>query len=116
MSRTCDRPSGGQTIFAHDSEASLAQLFDFYRINWEYEPRSFPIEWDSKGKPLAFFTPDFYLPEFDLYLEITVAKPALNSRKNRKVRLMEQHHPGVRIKLLVRRDVERLFARLDPAA
>lgn len=103
-------------VFAHESEASLARLFDFYRIAWQYEPRSFAIGWDPRGRPLAFFTPDFYLPEFDLYLEITVAKPALNSRKNRKLRLMERYHPGVRVKLLVRRDVERLFARLDPAA
>jgi hypothetical protein len=105
-----------RVVFAHESEASLAQLFDFYRISWQYEPRSFPIEWDANGNPLSFFTPDFYLPEFDLYLEITVAKPALNTRKNRKLRLMERHHPHVRVKLLVRRDVERLLCRLAAAA
>jgi hypothetical protein len=102
--------------FAHESEASLARLFDFYRIVWQYEPRSFPIAWDARERPIEFFTPDFYLPEFDLYIEITVAKPALNSRKNRKLRLMQRHYPGVRVKLFVRRDVERLFGRLDPAA
>lgn len=105
-----------RTAFAHESEASLAQLFDFYRIAWQYEPRSFAISWDARGNPLTFFTPDFYLPEFDLYIEMTVAKPAMNTRKNRKLRLMECHHPGVKVKLLVRRDIERLFARLAPAA
>jgi hypoxanthine phosphoribosyltransferase len=102
--------------FAHESEASLARLFDFYRIAWQYEPRSFPIAWNDNDKPTEFFTPDFYLPEFDLYIEMTVAKPELNTRKNRKVRMMAQHHPGVRVKLLVRRDVERLFGRLGSAA
>jgi hypothetical protein len=101
--------------FAHESESALARLFDFYRIVWQYEPRSFPIDWDERGKPVAFFTPDFYLPDYDLYIEMTVAKPAMNTRKNRKLRLMAQHHPGVRVKLLTRRDVERVFARRSAA-
>jgi len=105
-----------RTVFAHESESALARLFDFYRIAWEYEPRSFPILWDTCGRPVAFFTPDFYLPEYDLYIEMTVAKPSLNTRKNRKLRLMARHHPQVRVKLFTRRDVERLFARLSPAA
>jgi hypoxanthine phosphoribosyltransferase len=105
-----------RTVFAHESEASLARLFDFYRITWQYEPRSFPIAWDQHGRPSAFFTPDFYLPEFDLYIEVTTAAPAFNSRKHRKMRMLEQHHPGVRVKLFVRRDVERLCARLERAA
>ena len=102
--------------FAHESEASLARLFDFYRIAWEYEPRSFPIAWNSDGKAVAFFTPDFYLPEYDVYIELTVARPALNTRKNRKVRLLREHHPHVRVKLFTRRDVERVFSRLARAA
>ncbi len=102
--------------FAHESEASLARLFDFYRIAWEYEPRSFPIDWDCDGNAVAFFTPDFYLPEYDLYIELTVAKPALNTRKHRKLRLLREHHPNVRIKLFTRRDAERLFARIPKAA
>ena len=103
-------------IFAHESEAALARLFDFYRVTWQYEPRSFPIRWDRRGRAVSFFTPDFYLPEYDLYIEVTVAKPAMNTRKNRKIRLMRDHHPGVRVKLFTRRDVERVFARLGRAA
>ncbi|MDE2482535.1 MAG: hypothetical protein KGN02_10135 [bacterium] len=102
--------------FAHESEASLARLFDFYRIAWEYEPRSFAIAFDERRRAVAFFTPDFYLPEFDLYVELTVAKPELNTRKNRKLRLLRAHHPNVRVKLLTRRDAERLFSRLAAAA
>jgi len=97
--------------FAHASEAELARLFDFYRIVWEYEPRSFPIAWDDRGSPVEFFTPDFYLPEHDVYVEVTVAKPERNARKNRKLRLMRSHHPGINVKLFRRRDVERVFSR-----
>lgn len=105
-----------RTPFAHSSERSLAKLFDFYRIAWQYEPRSFPIEWGSDGSAVAFFTPDFYLPEYDLYIELTVAKPAMNTRKNRKIRLLREHFPNVRVKLFTRRDVERLFSRRGIAA
>jgi hypoxanthine phosphoribosyltransferase len=97
--------------FAHASEAELARIFDFYQIVWQYEPRSFPIAWNEHGRPIEFFTPDFYLPEFDLYLELTVAKPIRNSRKNRKVRLLRSHHPRINVKLFNRRDVERVFSR-----
>ena len=97
--------------FAHASEAELAKLLDFYRLSWEYEPHSFPIVWNERGNPVEFFTPDFYLPEYDLYIELTVAKPIRNTRKNRKLRLMRSHHPHVNVKLFTRRDVERLFSR-----
>jgi hypoxanthine phosphoribosyltransferase len=102
--------------FAHASEAELARLFDFYRIPWEYEPRSFPIVWNAHGRPVEFFTPDFYLPEYDLYIEVTVAKPIRNNRKNRKLRLLRSHHPLVNVKLFTRRDVERVFSRLKRAS
>lgn len=97
--------------FAHASEAELARLFDFYRIAWQYEPRSFPIAWNDAGRPVEFFTPDFYLPAYDLYIEVTVAKPVRNTRKNRKVRLLRSHHPHVNVKLFTRRDVGRIFSR-----
>lgn len=97
--------------FAHASEAELARLLDFYHINWQYEPRSFPISWNELGEAVEFFTPDFYLPEYDLYIELTVAKPVRNTRKNRKVRLLRSSHPNVNVKLFTRRDVERLFSR-----
>jgi hypoxanthine phosphoribosyltransferase len=102
--------------FAHRSEEDLAKLLDFYRIEWTYEPRRFPIAWGSGGIPVEFFTPDFYLPEYDLYVEVTVIKPKLQTRKNRKIRLLQLAHPNVRIKLLKRRDVLRLCERLAVAS
>ena len=76
----------------------------------------FPICWNDRGEPVEFFTPDFYLPEYDLYIEVTVAKPIRNSRKNRKMRLLRSFYPHVNVKLFTRRDVERVLARPRTAA
>ncbi len=100
--------------FAHPSEEELAQLLDFYMVDWRYEPRCFPIARDRHGNVVESLTPDFYLPEFDLYLEVTVLRPRLQTRKNRKLRLLRATHPGINVKLFTRRDVERLFSRLAP--
>src|SRR5205085_9362732 len=95
--------------FAHPSEARIARLLDFYHVRWEYEPRSFELEWDADGRSIKSFTPDFYLPDYDLYLEVTTLKPSLINRKNRKVRLLREHYPDVNIKLFSLRDVEALM-------
>ncbi|MGZ3497638.1 MAG: hypothetical protein ACXWNK_17070 [Vulcanimicrobiaceae bacterium] len=96
--------------FAHQSEADLARLLDFYGVDWRYEPRSFPIVWDANGNVVESFTPDFHLPDYDLYLEVTVMSPKLQSRKNRKLRLLRDAYPEIAIKLFTKRDVERVFS------
>jgi hypothetical protein len=98
-----DRP------FAHPSEAIFANLLDFYRIPWEYEPRSFPIQWDRDGHVSEAFTPDFYLPEFDQYIELTTMKQSLVTKKNRKVRLLRQLYPHVNIQVYYQKDIEDLI-------
>jgi hypoxanthine phosphoribosyltransferase len=97
--------------FANQAEAECARILDYYRIPWEYEPTSFVLERDDEGRILEAFTPDFYLPEQDLYLEITVMKQSLVTRKNRKLRKLRELYPGVRVKLFYRRDVQRLAER-----
>ena len=67
--------------FSHPSEEMFANLLDFYRISWEYEPRSFPLQWNKDGHVVEAFTPDFYLPEYDLYVELTTMKQSLVTRK-----------------------------------
>ncbi|HKX00293.1 MAG TPA: cytidylate kinase family protein [Bryobacteraceae bacterium] len=95
--------------FAHPSEEIFANLLDFYRIAWEYEPRSFPIQWDRDGKVAEAFTPDFYLPEFDLYVELTTMKQSLVTRKNRKVKLLREVYPHVNIQVFYQKDFENLI-------
>jgi len=99
--------------FAHASEAELARLFDFYAIRWEYEPHTFAIGFDDDGSVTEAFTPDFYLPDFDLYIEVTVMKQSLTTKKNRKIRLFRERFPSLNVKLFGKRDVERLFGKYE---
>jgi hypoxanthine phosphoribosyltransferase len=94
--------------FVNQAEAECARILDFYGLRWQYEPRSFVLEEDEEGRVLEAFTPDFYLPEQDLYLEVTVMKQSLVTRKNRKIRKLRARYPDVKIKLFTRRDFDRL--------
>ena len=94
--------------FSHPSERVFANLLDFYRITWEYEPRSFPLEWDRQGAVREAFTPDFYLPEFNLYVELTTMKQALVTRKNRKVKRLRELYPEVDIRMFYQKDLQDL--------
>jgi hypothetical protein len=96
-------------MFAHQSEELFANLLDFYRIAWEYEPRSFPVQYAADGAVLEAFTPDFYLPEFDLYVELTTMKQSLVTRKNRKVRLLRELYPHLNIQVFYQKDFENLI-------
>ena len=98
----------GDRRFAHASEEEFARILDFYHIAWQYEPRTFAIEWDAGGNVTKSFTPDFYLPEHDLYIELTTLKQSLVTKKNRKVRLLRELYPGVNIKVLYAADYRKL--------
>ncbi|MBA3364449.1 MAG: hypothetical protein H0U03_01500 [Actinobacteria bacterium] len=97
--------------FAHDVELECAKILDYYGVPWDYEPSSFVLERDADGRVVKAFAPDFYLPEQDLYVEVTVMKQSLVTRKNRKLRRLRELHPEIRIKLFYKRDVERLAQR-----
>ena len=98
------------TSFAHPSEEDFAKVLDFYCIEWLYEPRSFPLRW--KGDKIAeMFTPDFYLPELDLYIELTTLKQNLLTEKNRKLRQLRELYPEVNVMLLTKNDFLKLLAK-----
>jgi cytidylate kinase len=98
-----------RTVFANQSEEIFANLLDFYRIAWNYEPRSFPIQWDKDGNVLEAFTPDFYLPDFDMYVELTTMKQSLVTKKNRKVKLLKSIYPNVNIQVFYQKDFQNLI-------
>jgi hypothetical protein len=102
--------------FAHASERVAAEILDFYRIRWEYEPTTFPIEWDGKKNVIASFSPDFYLTDFDLYIELTTMSQKLVTKKNRKVRRLRELYPDVNIKIFYQKDFRRLLARFGIAS
>lgn len=97
--------------FAHPSEREVAALFDSYGIAWEYEPTTFVLSEDESGNPTSAFTPDFYLPDFDTYIELTMLRQPLVTRKHRKIRELAAQRPDVRVKMLYRKDLERLGAK-----
>jgi hypothetical protein len=97
--------------FANRVELECAKILDWYGVPWEYEPRTFVLEEDEDGRVTSAFTPDFYLPEQDLYVEVTVMRQPLVTRKNRKLRLLRERYPDARVKLFYRRDIERLSQR-----
>jgi hypoxanthine phosphoribosyltransferase len=95
--------------FAHPAEYEFARILDFYGIEWVYEPRSFPLRWE-KGHVTEAFTPDFYLPARDLYVELTTLKSSLTAEKNRKMREIKELYPDTSIMMLKKRDYLRLLA------
>jgi hypoxanthine phosphoribosyltransferase len=100
-----------QPRFVNPVELECAKILDYYGVPWDYEPRSFVLERDEEGRVTSAFTPDFYLPEQDLYFEVTVMKQSLVTRKNRKLRELRRLYPDVKVKLFYRRDIERLAQR-----
>ena len=102
--------------FAHASEAELARIFDFYAVRWEYEPHVFPIQWNLEGAVVESFSPDFYLPDFDLHVELTTLRQPLVRKKNRKLRRLRELYPGVRIKLFYARDFRALMLKYGKGA
>jgi hypothetical protein len=97
--------------FVNDAERECARVLDYYGVPWEYEPRTFVLEEDEQGRVVEAFSPDFYLPEQDLYVEITVMKQSLVTRKNRKLRKLRERYPDVKVKLFYKRDIARLAER-----
>ncbi len=108
-STAVEAKAGEPPRFANDSEAELARILTFYHIEWRYEPRAFPIEWNEAGEATSFFTPDFYLPQHDLYIELTTLRQPLVTRKNRKIRRLRELYPEVNLKVLYAADYRKLI-------
>ncbi|MCG9479439.1 MAG: hypothetical protein K9H14_04430 [Actinomycetia bacterium] len=95
--------------FAHESEKEFARILDFYRIKWEYEPKTFPLSWEEEGNILESFTPDFYLTDHDLFIELTTMNQKLVTKKNRKIKMIKKLYPEINIKLFYKRDFHSLI-------
>ena len=97
--------------FANRIELECAKILDWHGVPWQYEPHSFVLERDDEGRVTSAFTPDFFLPDQQLYVEVTVMRQSLVTRKNRKLRQLRELYPDVKVKLFYRRDIERLAQR-----
>ena len=79
-------------------------------VNLEVAGVDYGPKGGADGNPRAAFTPDFYLSDHDLYLEVTTLRQSLVTRKNRKVRQLREQQPDIQVRILYQRDIERLFA------
>lgn len=104
-----------EPAFAHASEAEMARILDFYEVRWLYEPDTFPVLWNLAGTVVESFSPDFYLPDLDLYLEMTTLKQSLVRKKNRKLRRLRALYPDIRVKLFYARDFRALMLKYGRA-
>jgi hypoxanthine phosphoribosyltransferase len=105
----------GEVQFAHPSEQEFSRILDFYEIEWEYEPTFFTLRTDEEGNVLEAFSPDFYLPQYDLYIELTTLRQQLITRKRRKIRRLKELHPSINIKLVTRRAFTELLTKYGMA-
>ena len=103
-------------VFAHASEAEMARILDFYQVRWEYEPHTFPILWNLEGNVVESFSPDFWLPDLGLYLEMTTLRQKLVRKKNRKLRRVLELYPDLKVKLFYARDFRALMLKFGKLA
>jgi hypoxanthine phosphoribosyltransferase len=101
---------GRERPFAHPVKAEFASIFDELGIAWEYEPHTFVLARRPDGAIAEAFTPDFYLPEQDMYVECTTMRQRHTTRKNGKVRRLRAR--GTPVAVVYRRD----FRAAPPAA
>jgi hypothetical protein len=114
----------GKRRFANAWESELvAGYLDWCGARWQYEPQNFILVRDDQDAPRECFAPDFYLPDFEIYFEVTAMKQSLVSRKNGKLRKLRGtypwsdrdpplpagwthwSYPDVRVEILYRRDL-----------
>ena len=97
-------------IWGHPSEEKFACILDYKRIKWKYEPHMIVLK-EKNGITVKGFRPDFYLPDKDLYIEISTAKN--QGKKNRKMTMVADLYPHINIILLTNKRLERIFKRYD---
>ncbi len=98
-----------EIVFANESEKEFAKILDFYHIRWQYEPKTFPLEFDDEGTAILSFSPDFYLIDLDLFIELTTLNQNLVTKKNKKIRKLRELYPDVNIKLFYKKDYDSLL-------
>ena len=94
----------------------MSRILDFYAVRWEYEPHTFPILWNLDGDVVESFSPDFYLPDLELYLEMTTLRQKLVRKKNRKLRRLRELYPDLNVKLFYARDFRALMLKYGKLA
>ena len=113
MEETSKKPA---PVFIHPIEEVFARILDYYGVVWEYEPRTFALERDDQGNIVEAFKPDFYLPQQNLYIELTTLRPKLTAKKTRKLKKVKELYPDLNIKLFKRRELRNMMVRFGMVA
>jgi hypothetical protein len=103
--------------FVHPWEEDFARVLDEHQIEWQYKPRTFAVEWDEEGNFVDSFTPDFFLPVSESYVQLIAPQDREAHQRARKVRLLRQQYPRIRIDLIATLSpsaVEEFFFHLRP--
>ena len=106
----CIRDSYECMKFAHPSEKTFSEHLDLFDIEWIYEPVSFPLEWGS-GSIKKMFTPDFYLPTLNLFVEITTMNQNLITKKRKKLKMAKKLYPNLNFKLFNEKDFYNILSK-----
>ena len=101
------------TVFKNPEESEFARILDTYNIEWIYEPKTFPVEWDTDGNVKLAFSPDFYLPGLDLYIELTIMNQKYVTEKNKKVKRLKELYPGTNVRIVYKKDFQTLIERFS---
>jgi cytidylate kinase len=99
------------SAFKTEAEEEFAKILDMYQLDWKYEPKTFPIEWDAEGNVTMAFSPDFYLTQFDMYIELTTMNQKYVTQKNKKAKKLRELYPGVNVKVMYKKDFNTLMER-----
>lgn len=88
-----------KTIYFYSRwEANYARLLNYLGIKWEYEPKTFDLGSQN-------YTPDFYLPNSDTYIEIKNFLWKYSKIRDRKFRKL---YPNIKLKLILKKDYLKL--------
>lgn len=88
--------------FRSSWEANFAKWCDGSGIKWKYEPKAFELYLNNKN---TTYTPDFYLSEFDCYVEI---KGYWQFNAKDKVTLFRKKYPEINYKLYFKKELQEL--------
>ena len=94
--------------YAHEYEEQFAEILETLNIEYEYEPKTFVIHSNGNGEIKKGFTPDFYLPELDLYVEVTSMHGNSCNKKNRKIVAIKEIYDADAI-LLKKPKINKIF-------
>lgn len=94
-----------KTIYFYSRwEANISRLFNYLNIKWEYQPKIFDLVSQN-------YTPDFYLPDQDVYIEVKNFLWKYSKIRDDKFRKL---YPDIKLHLLLKKEYLELEKKYSP--